>query len=125
MQTTPLYAALLAFLFVALSYRVTQLRRSAQVALGDGGDKLLRRAIRVQGNFAEYVPFALLLLAMAELNGLGALWLHTLGAVLLVGRVVHAVGVSQPGEDLRLRVTGMVSTFGVLVSAAIANLLLL
>lgn len=125
MQTTPLYAALLAFLFVALSYRVTQLRRSAQVALGDGGDKLLRRAIRVQGNFAEYVPFALLLLAMAELNGLGALWLHTLGAVLLVGRVVHAVGVSQPGEDLRLRVTGMVSTFGVLVSAAIVNLLLL
>lgn len=125
LQITPLYAALLALLFVGLSYRVTQLRRSAQVGLGDGGDKLLRRAIRVQGNFAEYVPFALLLLAMAELNGLGALWLHTLGAVLLLGRAVHAVGVSQPSEDLRLRIAGMLATFAVLVAAAVANLMVL
>jgi uncharacterized membrane protein YecN with MAPEG domain len=61
MRVTALYAAPLALLFLVLSVRVIQRRRSGQVALGDGGDHLLLRCMRVQANFAEYVPIALIL----------------------------------------------------------------
>ena len=124
MHTTAIYASLLALLFLYLSFCVIRLRRSVQVGVGDGGDKLLQRAIRVHGNFAEYVPFALLLIGIAEFNGLGAIWLHLMGVALLAGRALHAYGVSKPKEDLRIRVAGMVLTFSVLLLGAIVNLLL-
>ncbi len=124
MHTTAIYASLLALLFIYLSFCVIRLRRSVQVGVGDGGDKLLQRAIRVHGNFAEYVPFALLLVGIAEFNGLGAFWLHFMGIALLAGRALHAYGVSKPKEDLRIRVAGMVLTFSVLLVGAIVNLVL-
>ena len=37
---------------------------------------------------------------------------------LLLGRLLHAYGVSRPREDFRFRVTGMVLTFTVLLSSA-------
>ena len=85
MHTTALYAGLLAPLFVLLSVRVIALRYSGQVALGDGGDALLARRVRVQANFAEYVPLGLILLGLSESLGAPALLLHALGLALLVG----------------------------------------
>lgn len=124
MQITPVYASLLALFFLYLSFCVIRLRRTVLVGVGDGGDELLQRAIRVHGNFAEYVPFALLLLGMAELNGLGGVWVHILGVMLLCGRALHAYGVSKPKEDLRIRIAGMAMTFSVLLIGAIVNLFL-
>lgn len=119
MRITALYAALLAPLFVVLAIRVIAIRRRARVAVGDGGDAELRRRMRVQANFAEYVPFALLLLALAEgLGGPG--WaIHALGLALLGGRVSHAWGMSQPREVFGFRVGGMVATFSVILLAAL------
>ena len=62
----PFYAAVLAFIYIALSVRVVQARRSAKVAIGTRGDPLLERKMRVHANFAEYVPFALLLATFVE-----------------------------------------------------------
>lgn len=119
MRITALYAALLAPLFVVLVIRVIALRRSARVAVGDGGDAELRRRMPVQANFAEYVPFALLLLALAEgLGGPG--WaIHALGLALLAGRLSHAWGMSQAREVFGFRVGGMVATFSVILLAAL------
>ena len=67
MPITALYAGLLAPLFLLLSVRVIRQRRGAKVAVrGDGGDAMLLRRMRVHANFAEYVPLALLLMALAE-----------------------------------------------------------
>ena len=66
MPITALYAALLAGIFVILSVRVIAARRGSGAPLGDGGNPELLRRIRVQGNFSEYVPLALILLALAE-----------------------------------------------------------
>ena len=66
MTVTAVYAAVFGLVFVALSFRVIRIRQRLGVGLGDGEDPLLRRAIRVHGNFAEYVPFALLLVYFAE-----------------------------------------------------------
>ena len=122
MTVIPAYAALLALLFIALSIRTIRARRAHKVAIGTGGHVALERAMRVHANFAEYVPLALLLLAMAELRGVPALVLHALALALLVGRGAHAWGVSQAPEDFRFRVTGMMCTFAVIVLTALALL---
>ena len=54
--------------------RVANTRRVMQVGLGTGNNVTLERRIRVQGNFAEYVPFALILLTFVEMQG-SARWL--------------------------------------------------
>ena len=119
---TSLYAAILAFLFVYLSIRVIGRRRASRVALGIGGDRDLERRARVQANFAEYVPLTLVLLLLVELAGLPHLMLHTAGVVLIVGRILHAIGVSGEPEDFRLRTAGMAATFVVILFLAIALL---
>lgn len=121
---TGLYAALLALLFIVLSVAVIKKRRQFQVALGTGGHSAIERAIRVHANFAEYTPMALILLFLAESNGLAAPWLHVLGCMLLVGRLSHAYGVSKTVEPLQFRVLGMVLTFSVIALSAVAILVL-
>ena len=124
MIVTSFYASLLALLFVPLCLRVIRRRRQVRVGVGDGGDPVLLRMQRVQGNFAEYVPFALLLTGLAEAQGLALEFVHALGATLLVARVLHAWGVSREPENLRWRVAGMALTFSVLVAGAAANLIM-
>jgi uncharacterized membrane protein YecN with MAPEG domain len=118
MWISALYAALLAPLYVLLAVRVIALRRSARVAVGDGGQALLARRMRVQANFAEYVPYALLLMVLAESLEAPPAALHGLGVVLVVARLSHAWGMSQPREDFRFRVAGMIGTFAVLLCGA-------
>lgn len=122
MLVTALYAAILALVFVGLSVRTIRLRRGSRVAIGDGGDKQLARAMRVHANFAEYVPLALLLIFLLEAGGAPPLAIHLLGAALLAGRLLHAWGVSQVREDFRFRVAGMALTFSAIVAAALALL---
>jgi hypothetical protein len=119
----PYYAAVLALVFVALSVNVIKGRRERRVAIGVSGAGDLERRVRAHGNFAEYAPFALLLIAMAELRGTPPLVLHALCASLLLGRLVHAWGVSRTDEDLRVRVAGMAATFAAIAGAALALLL--
>jgi uncharacterized membrane protein YecN with MAPEG domain len=45
-----------------------------------------------------------------------------MGAVLVFGRAIHALGVSREPEWIAMRVTGMASTFAVLVVGALLNL---
>lgn len=119
---TPVYAALLALLFVALSVNVIRARRRGKIAIGVSGDALLERIARVQANFAEYAPFTLLLLALAESRGAPGLLLHCLGLALLLGRLAHAWGVSNPIENFRFRVAGMAATLSVIIIAALTLL---
>ena len=121
---TPLVASLLAVLYLILSVRVIGARRTERVSLGDKGNAQVLRRMRVHSNFAEYTPLALLLLLMLELMG-GAYWLlYGLGLFLLVGRSIHAYGVSCEPEPFNFRVMGMVLTFTVIAAASLANLVL-
>lgn len=115
----PFYAALLALGFIALSRRVIRSRRQERVAIGDGDNPRLRRAIGVHNNFAQYVPLALLLLAFVELAAAPALLVHALSLTLLTGRCLHAYGVSQENEKFRYRILGMRLTFATIALAAI------
>lgn len=107
---TPIYAALIALLFVALSARVILYRLSEDLSLGDEGDRQLLRRMRAQGNCAEYAPLGLLLLLMAEFQGLAPALLHGLGLMLLAGRLAHSLGFSFRVTTPPLRVIGTVLT---------------
>ena len=115
---TALYAALLAIVFLILSLRVIRQRRQTQTALGTGNHPALERAARVHANFAEYTPLALLLIFLVESSGYSKPIIHALGAALLLGRCAHAFGVSQPNENFRFRVVGMMATFITLAISA-------
>ncbi len=119
MYITALYAALLTPVFIYLSLRVINLRHSEKVGVGDGNNKLILRAMRVHANFAEYVPFALLLMAFAESLDTMPWMIHGLGIALVLGRLLHAYGVSRSPEPLSFRVRGMMLTFAVLAVAAV------
>ena len=119
MAITAFYAALLALFFVFLSFRVIGWRRLKSVELGHGEDSQLLRRMRVHANFAEYVPFTLLLMAMAESMTAPRPLIHVVGLILIAGRLMHAYGLSQTPHILRLRVGGMILTFTALAFSAI------
>lgn len=119
MSILPLYAALFALLFVVLSVRTLRLRRSLRIAIGDSGDERMIRAMRVHSNFAEYVPFSLLLIFLVEMQGADAILVHALCLALLAGRLSHAYGVSRMRENFRFRVFGMSMTFTTLLVSAV------
>ncbi len=118
MAITPLYAGLLAILFLILSARVIQKR--SKVSLGDGGDQELLRRIRGHANFAEYVPLILLMIGLLEYGGALPAWLlHLLGMTLLVARVLHGVALSFTEKWKFGRFWGTLLTFVVLLVAAL------
>jgi len=114
-----LYTGLHALLLIALSWNVVRLRQRHEVGIGTGSVHALERAVRVQANFCEYVPLALLLLALIEFGSNVPAWaLHVLGLALLVGRVAHALGLSRSAGASRARVVGTLLTWIVLVLGA-------
>jgi uncharacterized protein len=110
MPITALYAGLLAPLLITLIFRVVGRRRGEKVEIGDGNDRELLRRMRVHANFVETVPMALILMALSESLRAPALALHAIGVLLLVGRTIHAYGLSQTPHILPLRFAGMVMT---------------
>lgn len=122
MHVVPLYAAILGLFYIYLSFRTINLRRKNRRSLGDGGDAALNRAIRVHGNFAEYVPLALILLFLLESQAYSRVLVHVFAALLLAGRLIHAYGVSQLKEKLIFRMVGMILTF---TSIGLTSLVLL
>ena len=106
MHITLIYAGLLGLLFLLLSFWVVKRRAQFRVMIGEGEAPEMLAAIRAHGNFAEYVPLTLLLMALCELAGVGALWLHLGGVLLLVGRILHAIGIQIPRAPNMLRLFG-------------------
>jgi uncharacterized membrane protein YecN with MAPEG domain len=120
-SVTGLYAGLVALLVVALGGRVVRLRQQHRVGIGDGGQPALARAIRAHGNLIENAPLLLLLLLVAELShALPAAGLHAAGTVIVLGRALHAFGLSRSAGTSIGRLVGMILTWSVLAALALA-----
>ena len=118
---TSIVASILTIIFIRLSFAVIGLRKKNKVSLGSGGHEDLERAIRAQGNFAEYVPFGIILIACLELNG-APWWLVALpGITLIIGRLSHAKGINVPPPDFSKRILGMKLTFVTLMALIVLN----
>lgn len=119
---TLLFVSLHVLLMLVLLARISRHRHGQKIGLGDGGDAILNRKIRAHGNFVEHAPIALLLLGLLEICGLPAAWLWTFGCALLLGRAMHAVGLSGSGGYSIGRFWGTALTWLVLLAMAIAGL---
>ena len=113
LPVTSIIAALAALLYIALAMRVIGVRRSDKVSLGDAANKTLETRIRQHGNFNEYVPLALILMAIAELQNAPRLLLIVLALAILGGRLAHVYGLENMHNAVgrKLRTYGMLSTF--------------
>jgi uncharacterized protein len=119
MRITGLYAALSILLILILAVRVVAYRFSHKIGLGDGDDSELRKRIRAHGNAIEYLPPALILLLLLELNQTSPVLLHTFGIVLIIARVAHAWGVSWHSGASPGRMVGITLTFTLLFVMAL------
>jgi len=115
---TPIVAAICGLILLVLSFRTLLRRRATGIGVGTakkGDDDIqLVRAIRAHGNFVEYTPTILILMLLMEMRGGSTTTLTIFGCALIVGRCIHAFGISREPENLRLRVIGMVMTLACL-----------
>ena len=76
-------------------------------------------ALRVQANFIENVPVALLLLLVLEIQGTSAAILHGFGTSLFVLRLLHAWGLGTNEGANYPRLIGAQGTFVVIAAMSI------
>ena len=121
-QLTMLFAGICALIQCVLTALVSIRRIQTGIDFLDGGDKALQRRIRAHGNFSETVPISLLLMALLELRGLGAIWILVFGIALTTGRILHAYGLivsDAKTSPSPIRLFGMVMTLAVLSIEAV------
>ncbi|QHO78073.1 glutathione S-transferase [Bradyrhizobium sp. CCBAU 051011] len=119
---TATYLAILALLYTVLAVQVGRLRQRDRAAFGDNGSLQLRSAIRAHANFIEYVPIITLMVAMLEMSGLAAVWVHLLMGALLVSRLLHPLGMYAAPNTLQFRigrVGGITITLVLLLACAL------
>ena len=98
---TMVYAGVLAIMYACLTAYVAAGRYKYRVGLGNGGNTELTQRVRIHGNFAEHVPFALFLIFLVDYAQYSPVIVHVLGIVLVIARVMHALGIaSSPGASV-------------------------
>lgn len=117
------YLAAFGLMAVFHAIMVIRLRWKFKISMGDGGNEELMRAMRVFGNFIEYVPLGLVLLMGCELVQSPAWYLHLTGGSLVLGRCLHAIGMGKPKNGFNPRVAGMILTLISLVLSSVGVLL--
>ncbi len=113
------YAAVLGLLAALLTVRVIVNRVRTNIQTGAGADARLGQSIRAHANFAEHAPLALLLIALAEMLGAAPTWIHALGGVLVLARVISAWGLGTSLGATPQRQMGAGLTIAVLVLASL------
>ena len=104
---TALYAGICGLLGVLLANSVLYVRLRGRKRPSWQGEAMLR----VQANFVENVPLAVVLLLLVELGGAGAMAVHTFGASLVIFRLLHAWGLGTFEGANYPRLIGAQGTF--------------
>ena len=119
---TCIFAAVAALVNMWLGIRCGQVRTSAKISHGDGGNVLLQRRMRAQLNFAENAPIVLILFLGLELCGLiPDLWLAIIAAVFIFARIAHGIGMDAE-SDSKARMAGVLLTM--LITLALVGMAL-
>lgn len=113
-------AAGAALLNIWLAMRVGRVRAREKIFVGDGGNEAVIRRMRAHSNYIENTAFVLILLVLVELGVGSSIWLWAAGALYLVGRVLHALGMDGMTWG---RMAGTIITMLTQVGLAITALL--
>lgn len=122
LTTTLSLAAAAAIINFWLALRCGQVRAKAKISIGTGGNDLLERRMRAQLNFVENTPWVLFLIAGIELAAKGGAWLAPVGAVFMLGRVAHGLGMDGTsfgvGRSIGTAIT-MLTQLGLAIAAVL------
>lgn len=122
LSITALYAGILSLIMVALAINVTIHRAKLRVPMGDGGNPIMLRMIRLHGNAVEYLPLALLLMAIYEINGGWHSALHAAGIALVVARILQSWNMWSTDIAGFGRISGQSLTWLTIIALALLNL---
>ncbi|MBW4934772.1 MAPEG family protein [Marinobacter sp. F4206] len=116
---TGVFAAVIGILLLVLSGQVVRFRLKYKKGMGITDDRDFEAAVRAHANLVEYAPIGLLMLAVAELNGVPSGLIYWSGMMLVVGRILHAWGmINGRGGTHWARMLGIVLTWlAILVTA--------
>jgi uncharacterized membrane protein YecN with MAPEG domain len=73
--------------------------------MGSADHADLQRAIRVFGNFTEWAPMLAAALVLCEIVGAPSIFIHVVGIVLVVARILHPIGL-RPDRTTAARGAG-------------------
>ena len=94
-EAVGLYIGLNLILTLVLAILVVRQRAKHDISLGTGGNEDLERAMRAHGNNVEYVAIALPGLIALALLGASTMLIHVAGLLVTLGRVGHAIGITN------------------------------
>lgn len=121
-QAAALWCSFLMLLLFVLSGTAAGRRRRHRIAIGTDGNTELAVAVRAFGNAAEYIPAGMAALILLALLNAPLPLIHTVGALLMAGRTVHACGILyMPGLSLT-RAIGMTLTWLSMLIAGVSLL---
>lgn len=116
LQITALYAGIMMIFALALSFMAGSYRGSSGISVlfGSPVNMELAQRVRVHQNFLEYVPLALILMSVIEINGGNTTFLHVFGIVLIISRIAHSIGLkhdnmAHPGRIIGAGGTALIS----------------
>jgi uncharacterized membrane protein YecN with MAPEG domain len=122
--TSLIIAVALAVINLWLSIRTGQARQAAKVSVGDGDNPLLIARMRAHANFIEYVPMALILMALIDSSGSNSQLLWLLGIALVIGRIIHPFGMERPSPN-PFRIGGILLTYLVTIALIVWAVIIL
>jgi uncharacterized protein len=117
-----LYTAIFLMGAVALQWLVITTRRRHMVGLGTGGKIEVQQAVRVHGNYIENITLCIPALTLMALTGASSFLLHGIALCMVVGRLLHGLGIMGTPGVSKGRVGGMILTQTSLVLAALVLL---
>ena len=120
LSLTGLYTGILGFIMVFFAMRVSGERMKQRASIGTNDSPPLLEVVRRHGNFVEWVPFALILMGICEINGMEMRFLHGAGMVLVAARLIHPWGIKYDVVPHPMRVIGAGLTSLLVVSLSIA-----
>ncbi|PFG10908.1 MULTISPECIES: MAPEG family protein [unclassified Marinobacter] len=121
---TGVFAAVIGILLLFLSAVVVKYRIKYGKDMGITDDRDFEAAVRAHGNLVEYAPLTLLMLGIAELNGVSNGFIYWIGMAFVLGRILHAWGMFQgQGGPHKARMVGILLTWISILMIAVLLLL--
>ena len=102
MTTLPItltIAGACALISIWLGLRVSHLRRTHKVSIGDAGNPAVITRMRAHANFAEYTPLFLILLGLIEASEGSQTWLWIVAILFVLARLAHPFGMDRPAPN--------------------------
>lgn len=114
-------SALLVLMKLVLGLRVSTYRAKHNILWGDDGDDGMTRRIRAHANHSEWVPATMIILGLIEMVGVSPIIVGVLGAIVIVARGLHAIGLMGNAEAFN-RATGIAMNWIVLLLCAVIGI---